>query len=481
MADVFISFKTTDTARVAQVRDAFRARGLSVFWSNDIAPGEPNYQLLIKDEMQRAVVVVVVWTNDSVHSHPVAQECAQAERWGKLLQAQIDDIEPIDFPMEAKFKAQKAMLIGWAGDTAHPEWARLAVAVENRLAPERRGEIEAARRALAASSPPPAPKPEQKPSVSVSGNVFTQPTATVNQAPLRKRIEDYPGIPSDFSDVVDTLHGRTFEVRVGDGKNDKVVRLAPGESIKDAPFAPEMVLVPPGKFWMGSRDGEGHDKERPRHEVTIGGPLLVGKYPVTFDEWDAYVSKASIGGFLGLGGGKPHQPSDQGWGRGVRPVVNVSWDDAKVFAEWLSRASGKSYRLLSEAEWEYACRAGTDTAYSFGDSLSKQQAHFSQAHLGSAKRAVDVGLFPANAFGLHDMHGNVSEWCEDPWRDNYRGARVDGSSRHHRDETDLRVLRGGSWYLPAGSLRSANRYRRRRDEREPASGFRLARTLGPTP
>ena len=133
MADIFISFKTEDTQRVRPIYDGFRGRALSVFWSNDIPKGAPNYQAIIKEELLRAPVVVVVWTHNSVHSGPVAQECSQAERGNKLFQILLDDIEPIDFPMEARFKAQKTMLLGWTGDTGHPEWSKLNDAIDARL------------------------------------------------------------------------------------------------------------------------------------------------------------------------------------------------------------------------------------------------------------------------------------------------------------------------------------------------------------
>lgn len=133
MADIFISFRTDDTPRVQAVHDAFRARGLTVFWSNDIPKGAPNYQAIIKDEILKAPVVVAVWTNESVHSGPVIQECSQAEKVNKLFQVLLDDIEPIDMPMEVKYKAQKTMLVGWTGDRQHREWVKLNEAIDARL------------------------------------------------------------------------------------------------------------------------------------------------------------------------------------------------------------------------------------------------------------------------------------------------------------------------------------------------------------
>jgi formylglycine-generating enzyme required for sulfatase activity len=178
-----------------------------------------------------------------------------------------------------------------------------------------------------------------------------------------------------------------------------------GARFRDIDVAPEMVVVPSGAFLMGSRDGEGDDDERPRHEVSIVRPLAVGRFAVTFEEWDAAYGR----------GGVKHNPGDEGWGRGRRPVINVSWEDAQAYVGWLSRETGKTYRLLSEAQWEYCCRAGTTTEYSYGDEIDKSQAQF------SARRSVETGSFPANAWGLHEMHGNVWEWCQDNWHDDYEG------------------------------------------------------------
>ena len=268
-----------------------------------------------------------------------------------------------------------------------------------------------------------------------------------------------------------------FRALVGLAGQQRKVWLAPGETApKDAPFAPELVLVPPGKFWMGSKDGEGYYDEHPRHEVTIGYPLLVGKYPVTFEEWDACVAD----------GGTKHKPGDAGWGRERRPVINVSWNDITTdYLPWLNRKLGLSgagaYRLLTEAEWEYCCRAREETAYSFGDTITTAQAQFSEDYAGSARQTVEVGQFPSNAFGLYDMHGNVWEWCEDACADDYQGAPDDGSARSSANITVSRVLRGGSWFSQPVDLRSAVRNDNEPDYRNFNLGFRLARTLLPSP
>jgi formylglycine-generating enzyme required for sulfatase activity len=226
-----------------------------------------------------------------------------------------------------------------------------------------------------------------------------------------------------------------------------------------------MVVVPAGEFTMGSND---QDDEKPPHKVAVRRPFAVGKFEVTFAEWAACAE----------GGGCKNNPSpsDQGWGKGRRPVIVVSWDDTKEYAAWLSGKTGKDYRLLSEAEWEYAARAGTTTKYAFGDAITKRQAQFSEGTWGSAKRTVEVGTFSPNDWGLHDMHGNVWEWCQDDWHANYQDAPQDGSIWSGSDMS-LRVLRGGSWFDYPVSLRSASRNWAQPDYRYYMFGFRVARTL----
>jgi formylglycine-generating enzyme required for sulfatase activity len=236
---------------------------------------------------------------------------------------------------------------------------------------------------------------------------------------------------------------------------------APLQTFRGCSECPEMVVVPAGTFMMGSEDDRADEK--PAHEVRIPRPFAVGKYEVTFAEWDAC---AADGGCT-----SNNRPPDEGWGRGRRPVVNVSWNDAKEYAAWLSRKTGQAYRLLTEAEWEYAARAGTTTQYAFGDAITDQQAQFRQS------KTAEVNRFQPNAWGLHDMHGNVWEWCEDNWHENYIGnPPTDGSSWSGGDGS-FRVLRGGSWSSNPQFLRSATRSKDRPVYRYNGFGFRVARTL----
>ena len=240
-----------------------------------------------------------------------------------------------------------------------------------------------------------------------------------------------------------------------------------GETFQDCDECPKMVVVPSGRFTMGASSREGGDSdERPMRRVHIDYQFAVGVYEVTFAEWYACAD---------AGGCENYIPDDMGWGRGNRPVVNVSWEDAQSYVRWLSAQTGKSYRLLSESEWEYVARAGTETAYSWGDSIGVNRANCNGC--GSqwdGEQTAPVGSFEANAWGVYDMHGNVWEWVQDCYNYSYNGAPSDGSAREPEDCSD-HVQRGGSWYNGPGDLRSANR-----DEsslRFRGDGFRVARDL----
>ena len=238
-----------------------------------------------------------------------------------------------------------------------------------------------------------------------------------------------------------------------------------------AAVAPEMVMIPAGSFRMGCVSGQDcFSDERPVHNVSIQQAFAVSKYEVTFAQWDACVLGGGCGGY---------RPDDEGWGRGTRPVINVSWEDAHAYVSWLSSQTGQNYRLLSEAEWEYVARAGSQTAYSWGNDIGSNQANCDGC--GSRwddEQTAPVGSFQANALGVHDMHGNVREWVEDCWNERYRRAPSDGSA-WLRGNCEWRVVRGGTWVGDPGDLRSANRGGNSTGRRDSYDGFRVARTLTP--
>jgi len=242
----------------------------------------------------------------------------------------------------------------------------------------------------------------------------------------------------------------------------------PGEKFQDCATCPEMVVVPAGSFRMGDQSGGGDDDEKPVHRVRLAAPFAVGVYEVTFDEWDACASA----------GGCTHRPGDGGWGRGRRPVINVNWDDAREYVRWLSRETGKRYRLLSESEWEYVARSGSSSRYHWGDSIGSNNANCGGC--GSRwdnDRTAPVGSFAANGFGLHDVHGNVWEWVEDCYHGSYSGAPSDGRAWTTGGDCEHRVLRGGSWGNKPRGLRAAYRDGDSSGDRINFFGFRVARTL----
>lgn len=228
---------------------------------------------------------------------------------------------------------------------------------------------------------------------------------------------------------------------------------------------PIMVTVPPGEFLMGSPEGIGAAIERPRHLVLIQYPFAVSRHPITFDEWKLCVDSDAC-----------DRANDAGWGQGWRPVINVNWHQAQQYVHWLSRISGRPYRLLSEAEWEYAARAGTSTSYPWGDTMQPGKANCSGCGgRWDGKQTAPVGSFFPNAFGLYDMHGNVSQWVADcPGK--YENAPRNGSA-DQSGECSSRAIRGGSWHQKPDAVRSASREWYRPAYRDSGTGFRIARTL----
>jgi formylglycine-generating enzyme required for sulfatase activity len=246
--------------------------------------------------------------------------------------------------------------------------------------------------------------------------------------------------------------------------------LKSGDSFREcAKDCPEMVVLPAGEFMMGSAADERdhYGNEDPLHRVTIARPLAVSKFEVTFEQWDACVAIGACA----------HVP-DSNMGRGTQPVINVSWDNVQQYVAWISTMTGRPYRLLSEAEWEYAARAGTTTAFSWGDEIGKNNADCNGC--GSewdSRRTAPVGSFAPNQFGLYDMHGNVWEWVEDCLHTNYEGAPKDGSAWIAQGDCNHRVVRGGSWAGYPVGLRSALRFWYSADDHGNDLGFRVARTL----
>ena len=235
--------------------------------------------------------------------------------------------------------------------------------------------------------------------------------------------------------------------------------IAPGQ------FAPQMVVLPKGRFQMGDIDGNGDDNEYPVHQVTISKPFALSRYEVTFADYDRFAEATNRA-----------KPEDHGWGRGNLPVVNVSWNDAMAYTRWLGEQTGQPYRLPTEAEWEYASRASTETLFWWGNKMAEGEAVCDGCGTQwDGKRPAPVGSFAATPWGIHDLNGNVYEWVQDCYRPTYEGAPTDGSAVG--GSCEQRVMRGGSWFDIPRLVRSASRYRAAPDAKLDSWGFRLALDL----
>ena len=309
-------------------------------------------------------------------------------------------------------------------------------------------------------------------------------------------LEEYPkGLYSSVAKLkIKQLKETDVAIGVYPDKKSLTRSYQPGDKFKDCIDCPEMVVVPAGDFMMGSPESEKErrDDEGPRHKVTIPAKFAVGKFEITRVQYATFVNETN------------HEAEDKCWTyeddvvsyRSQRsyknpafdqdhthPVVCVNWNDAKAYVRWLSRITKKTYRLLSEAEWEYVARAKTDTPFWWGDSISTSQANYDGNYVynGSKgkyhKKTVPVDSFEANQFGLYNLHGNVLEWVEDCWHDSYHGAPEDGTAWTKGEGCINRVLRGGSWGSHPDVLRSAYRGWSDMSSRNNYIGFRVARTL----
>lgn len=293
----------------------------------------------------------------------------------------------------------------------------------------------------------------------------------INQEELKKRREaalvPAPPVAQEYSVASD------LKLKVLDVAAEKALKAK--ATFKECDKCPEMALVPAGSFMMGSPDNEAHREsaEGPQHRVSIAQRFAAGRFSVTFEEWDACVADGGCNGY---------RPWDNGWGRGKRPVVSVSWRDAKSYVAWLSQRTGRTYRLLSESEREYVTRAGTTSRFWWGNSVTRRHANYDEkakdkpATAASSQKTMPVDSFEPNPWGFYQVSGNVWEWVEDCMTDNYAGAPADGAART-TDNCERRSLRGGSWISEGSLLRSAARYGVQADGRVGNVGFRVARDL----
>lgn len=376
-------------------------------WWDDRITPAEHWDEVIEREIGAARAVVVLWTPASIGSNWVRTEAQYGLNAKKLAPATMVGCTP---PL-AFLLIQSADLTKWNGDRRDHAWLKFTAYLRD---------------------------------------VMKGAAASVQSAP--STIDQRADWRAAFG-----KHVNGEPILLG----ESITHAAPaGTLFKDGEGLPLMCVIGAGGFVMGSQRGsqDAQENEYPQRRLDVG-KFALGVYPVTFAEWE---------GARGAGG-VAHRPHVEGGG--AMPVVDVSWNDARDYVHWLSRSTNERYRLPSEAEWEYACRAGSNGPYSIHGPLSRGHATY------EASRPTPVGSYPANAFGIHDMHGNVREWMEDLWHDNYVEAPIDAiawTSGH----SPMRVVRGGAWLDQAWFLRSAARGRASAPDRCNFIGLRVARDLG---
>ncbi len=230
-------------------------------------------------------------------------------------------------------------------------------------------------------------------------------------------------------------------------------------------YGPEMVIIPAGTYERGQKAGD--FDELPLQTVTISKPFALSRYEITFEEYDEYCRATNC-----------TKPEDSSWGQGNRPVINVSWKEAQAYIAWLSEKTGARYRLPTDAEWEYAARAGASTRFYWGDDVGEEQSNCAGCQIiWGSERTARVGRFKPNGFGLFDMAGNVFEWTQDCWNNTYENIGLNGEAYENPTGCGKRVIRGGGWSFPPKEIRSANRWRDFPTRRSDDTGFRVVREL----
>jgi formylglycine-generating enzyme required for sulfatase activity len=425
MADVFISYKKEDFQLAERVIAALRAEGFSVWWDDSLTP-KSAWDAELEREIAAAATVVVLWTPRSVVSEWVRTEAHYGHDRGKLVPVMLENCTiPLAFLLR-----QFINLTQWQGARDDRNWRKLLTWVAD----------------LAATK---------------LGN------ANIPQALSAAQ-------PNPFREVIGRLPS-------GDPIVDGALvnpSTPAGTAFRDGPSGPVMRILPKGSFLLGSSaaDPDHSSFEGPQKRVEIPVPIAMGVSPLVGAKYEAIMGAsppvakpaASRGGWSPFRPPPPAPPARNP----TLPVTGVSYDDAQAYLARLSAATGETYRLPSETEWEYACRAGTRTRYSCGDVIDARAAVFAPA-----TGPVAPGAFPPNAFGLYDMHGNVREWTADLWHENYDMTPPDGSAATE-GHSAMRVVRGGAWCDGPAMLRSAARMRATQSSGSPAIGFRVVRTLG---
>jgi len=438
MADIFISYAREDLERVRPIVGAIEGSGYSVFWDRRI-PSGMTWRQYIGNALNEAKCVVVVWSQHAIVSKFVIEEADDGNEREILVPVLIDEVKP---PLGFR-SIQCEDFRGWNGDTDHRRLKSLLNSIER-----------ATGRKATRKKPPLQGK--TNPDYLRGESLIESIKRFIVRKPAHKKPLFQGGI--DLA----TLGQR------GTKRNNAPHSDGARMAITNEVDGYELVKIPAGRFMMGSPESEKDrfDREGPRHEVHVPA-FFMGRYPVTNAQYELFLKKNPKVS-------KPRYWANRQFNQARQPVVGVSWEDAQAYARWAG------LRLPTEAEWEYACRAGARSRFYTGDK---------DADLGWASwygknakgNSHPVGEKEPNAFGLYDMHGNVWEWVEDDWHDNYDGAPLDGQAWIDNPRAAARVIRGGSWNYDARDCRSASRDYDAPEYRRAGLGFRLARSvaLGP--
>jgi formylglycine-generating enzyme required for sulfatase activity len=499
-AKIFISYSRKDMAFADRLEAALKARGFEPLIDRSDIFAFEDWWARIRELIGKADTVVFVLSPDAVTSDVAVQEVDYAaslnKRLAPIVYRPVDDsavpqalrrLNFIFFDDPDRFDASADHLaaalrtdIGWIRrHTDFGEQARRWAAA-GRPGPRglllRSPLLEEAERWIASRPPDaPAPSPDTVEFIALSRR------AAIGR---RRRAQIFAVVLAVIVAAAATAwwHEQQlnenlfwfFNVRGQPLTADRDHALQPKDVFRDCSGCPEMVVIPAGTFTMGGDDPGtvvvlGNT---PRHSVTITEPLAVSRYALTFEEWDACADHGDCDRHI----------DDNRWGRRRRPAINVSWEDAQRYIAWLSRMTGKPYRLLTEAEWEYAARGGTTTEFYWGDA-GEHEGHANCDDCGSSwddKQTAPVGSFAPNPFGLYDMAGNVYQWVQDCEAEDYVAAPEDGSAIDERD-CDVRIMRGGAWdksiFLLGPDIRASGN----KGARSTDVGFRIARALGASP
>jgi formylglycine-generating enzyme required for sulfatase activity len=432
MADVFISYKREDAKIVRRIVEMLRENEIAVWWDEGITPRQA-WDKEIEQEILEASAVVVFWSQRSVDSEWVRTEAHYGKEKGKLVPAVI---EPCTIPI-AFTLTQTVNLSGWNGDRENRQWRKLLLWISDLV------------------------------STKQGAGSKTGLVATGKQNVYRNAIGNLPSGEPIYDGAFITPH------------------TPPGTVFRDGDDMPIMRIVPKGLFLLGTTedDPDRASSETPQKRIDIPASFAIGIFPILNSEFTkmagsvqpAIVQPEPVRSWFGRFRTSPQQraqavaPSNP---HPLIPMTNITYDEAQAFVDRLSSKSQQSYRIPSEAEWEYACRAGSATRYSCGNAIDSTRAAFALA-----SGPVTVGVYPPNNFGLYDMHGNVREWTADLWHDSYDQTPQDGRAALE-GHSSMRVVRGGSWHDSAAMLRSAARMRATQSIRSDMIGFRVARTVG---